>query len=169
MTELQRALIYGSMIGSILMEYEEPRPEPVEIIVKRINGMMEKYSAGKYRKQYIEAVELANRVWAEAIDYFIDKNVAIEAVRTVSALWSESEKELFLYATLWEHNFNNLEEYQSGKSDICIETNSFNVSGYIIEALNRELGIVTDNRLSVMKRSIETKINLKRLEKEAGL
>ena len=86
MTNLQISIIYASMIGSILNEFDQSK-SPIEEIKRQIKKFMFKRSRTN-TIDFTAAIKAGNKIWVDAIDHFTKENLSIDAFAVVVACWS---------------------------------------------------------------------------------
>ena len=98
-----KALIYCTMIGSLLKEFDgDAHVEAIEDLKstvgsfirsrshqKKKNGKLIPVRQRPMRKVYIEAVTIGDQIWQNSIDEYKGKDFAIEIYSTINGLWSK--------------------------------------------------------------------------------
>lgn len=142
-TPLQHAIMLGTIIGSIMSNYNpyiaDERKKPIETIRKRLKKFMFKRSRTN-EKEFLGAVAFANIVWRKSVNHFAEQNIKIDAVSTIIRLYDLYAEPLSKYANIHEKQ---MEAYAYGSEmqDADIEQTSYEVSDYIIEQLSVFTGI----------------------------
>ncbi len=167
---MQKAIIYGSVMGSILNEYShKEQTKAINQIRADIRKMMSSRSRTNYKELH-GAIMIADRAWKRAIDHFAAKNISIEAIRTTANLYAAAPEELKRFANITQKKIDALERSADHSTSLDVEMSSHEVSDYIIGAVNEAIGAgKKESKLSGMKRKAETMANLKRMEAECGL
>jgi len=88
MNNLQIAIIYSSMLGSILNEFDKS-PRAVMEIRKRIKKFMYK-RARSNNKEFTEAIKRGDSVWRETLEFFRKQELKIDSFALIVALWSSN-------------------------------------------------------------------------------
>lgn len=88
MNNLQIAIVYSSIIGSMLNEFEKTK-KPVEDMKRQVKKFMFRRSRTN-RKEFYAAIEVGTNVWQRAIDHFAEQELKIDAFSTIVALWSSN-------------------------------------------------------------------------------
>jgi len=86
MNNLQIAIIYSSLLGSILNEFDKS-PSPIMDLKKQVKKFMFKRSRSN-KKEFMEAIHKGQSVWNEALDHYRDSNLKIDSFALIVALWS---------------------------------------------------------------------------------
>lgn len=161
MTELQKAIIISSMIGSILANYDPrkkaERGKGLVILRKRLKKMMMQRSKSN-RKEFIEAIQVGDKVWRDAVNHFSDKNISIEAVSITIRLYHLYSTQLQRFANIGDRQIDAFA--MGGNGTEGHEKNSFIVADYILKALAPFTGEHLENKLSLRKTIIKQNLIL---------
>ena len=132
MNNLQVSIIYASIIGSILNEFEQTK-KPVEEMKRQIKKFMFKRSRTN-TKEFMEAVRNGNEIWANTVDYFAEEKLSIDAFSTIVALWSSQAELLTRFVNLSE---NRIERFSmlNDNDRLDAEMDAYKVAQY----LNKEI------------------------------
>ena len=162
MTDLQRAIIMGSIIGSLMSAYDptkaRERKKPISIIRARIKRAMFKRSRSN-KKEFTEAIKVANEAWKTSVTHFLDDKITIETIATVMRLYDLYSVPLSRFFDLHEKQ---IQDFANGQDDFVFEEKSFEVADYIIDVLADETGIKREHKLSLRHRMIKDNIILER-------
>lgn len=143
-TPLQNAMMLGSIIGSILSNYDpkvaRDRARPIQTLRARLKKFMYIRSRSNH-KEFAEAVNYANIAWQKSINHFVEQKLKIEAISTIVRLYDLYEEPLTKYANV---RAKQIEAYAMGITEDTTlehETNSYEVADYIIEQLAAFSGV----------------------------
>lgn len=181
MTEVQRAIILVSMIGTLLEEYKEDELTPaikelrdvcqrfmekqsgVEMEIQfdwRRNRVMKPRINKKRHERFLEAVKIGDRIWQGGLDRYASQSVTIDAVSTIMALYEFAPEILHKHARLSRER---IEAYRMSGTfgDEKYKRDGAVIGGYLTELLAKEMGMKINGRLRALKHKIE-------MEKEAA-
>lgn len=182
MTEVQRAIILVSMIGTILDEYKEDELTPaikelrdvcqrfmdkqsgVETVLvigqfgKR--SMQPRVTNPKRHEQFLATIKIGDRIWQGALDRYAKQGIKIDAVATITALYTFAPNVLRKHARITQDR---IDAYRAEGWDGDDRHKSAGavIGGYLTELLASEMGIKINGRLHALKHKIE-------MEKEAA-
>jgi len=148
-TRLQNAIILSSIIGTILGNYDPKnrydRHKAINTLRRRIAKFMFKRSRSN-RKEFVQAIAYADKVWRDAVTHFEKQNLSIEAISTVIRLYDLYADVLSKYANI---NEKQVEAYAMSATGVSvdIEMTSYKVSDYILELLSDITGVKRVNKL----------------------
>lgn len=100
MTNLKIAIIYSSIIGSILSEFEKDK-KPVQDLKRQVKKFMYKRSRTN-TKDFKEAIKRGEEVWTATLEEYKTGNVKIDAFYIIVALWSSHSELLAKFVNLSE-------------------------------------------------------------------
>ena len=128
MTQLQISIIYSSIIGSILSEFEQTK-RPIEELKRQIKKFMFKRSRSN-RKEFDEAIKAGNKIWIDAIDYFTKENLSIDAFAVIVACWSSHDDALAKHANLTQKRIDSFSMLNDSER-LEAEMDAYRVSDYL--------------------------------------
>ena len=148
-TNLQNAIISGSIIGSILSnyDYKECRGALAKIR-KDIKKMM--FSRSRTNaKEFEEAIKIADNAWRDTINHFasMNKKMEIEALTSVSWLYNLYEEPLKRFANISQKKMELATMKISEQTQLHHEQNSYETIDYLIERLSESTGIKRESKL----------------------
>ena len=100
MTNLQTAIIYASMLDSILAEFEKS-PQAIMDLKRQVKKFMFKRSRTN-KKEFREAILLGHKLWKDSIDHHAEKEMKIDSFALIVALWSSQAELLKKFVNLTE-------------------------------------------------------------------
>lgn len=142
---VKKAVIYASLIGTILSEYEEHER------TKQINNILTNLSRFLIitkRKQagiYFEALEIAKTSWEDSVLHFKNDKKLIESVTLVNDFYDQAREALRRYARVSPEMVN---QFSASQGDEIKD--SYEVSDYIIGNVYEALG-ETKKSLGLLK------------------
>lgn len=129
-TDLQKAILYASILGSILNEYtyQESNKAIFEIKAKIAKFMKQRKRTNP--KDYITAVMHGKEVWHKAME--ATENARVTGVHLVMAIWETEEQLLARMANLSEKRMNKFGNLDDGKHELEAEENAFEVGQKLV-------------------------------------
>ena len=135
MTNLHKAIIYASMFGSILSEFDKS-PKAIMDIRVQVKKFMYKRSRTN-RKEYVEAVKIGHKVWSDAINHYAEKNLKIDSFALVVALWSDQAELLARFVNLTQKRMDRFSLIND--NDLLVaELDAYEVADYINKLIEKE-------------------------------
>lgn len=135
MTNLHKAIIYASMFGSILSEFDKS-PKAIMDIRVQVKKFMYKRSRTN-RKEYVEAVTIGHKVWSDAINYYAEKNLKIDSFALVVALWSDQAELLARFVNLTQKRMDRFSLINDNDL-LDAELDAYEVADYINKLIEKE-------------------------------
>lgn len=132
MNNLQIAIIYSSIIGTILSEFETSN-KTITILKKRIKKFMFSRSRTN-KKDFLEAVRKGEEVWGDAINHFAKEKINIDAFSTIIAVWSSQAEILERFVHLSEKNIEKFSLLNSNDR-LDAEMNGYKVAEYLTKGI----------------------------------
>ena len=133
MTNLQKAITYSSVIGSMLNEYEKT-PAAIQDLKRQVKKFMFKRSRTN-AKEFQEAIKKGNEIWIKAIDNFAEQNLKIDAFSTIVAVWSSQAELLARFANITEKRMDKF-CILNDNDDLEAEQAGYRVAEYLNEHIN---------------------------------
>lgn len=133
MNNLQTAIIYASIIGTILSEFETSN-KTITILKKRIKKFMFSRSRTN-KKDFLEAVRKGEEVWGDAINHFAKEKISIDAFSTIIAVWSSQAELLARMVNLSEKRVEKFSMLNSNDR-LDAELNGYKVAEYITGSIS---------------------------------
>jgi len=132
MTNLQIAIIYSSMLGSILNEYDKS-PKAIMDLKRQVKKFLYK-RARSNQKEFTEAIRIGQKVWVDAINKFAEDEIKIDSFAIIIALWSSEAKTLTKFVNLSEKR---MEKFSMANSSDLLspELDAYRVAGFINNAI----------------------------------
>ena len=159
-TNLQNAIISGSIIGSLLANYDHKECRgALAKIRKDIKKMMFRRSRTN-EKEFREAIAIADKAWRDTVNHFakLDKKMEIEALTSVSWLYNLYAKPLERFANISQKKMELATMKISEATQLHHEQNSYETIDYLIERLAESTGIKRENKLktrfTIMKQNL---------------
>lgn len=134
MTNLQITIIYSSIIGSMLNEFEQTK-KPIEKMKKRVNKFMYRRSRTN-EKEFIEAIKAGNEIWVKAIDHFSDEKLSIDAFSTIIAVWSSQADNLSRFVNLSQKLIDSF-SMLNDNDRLDAELDGYKVANYLNDEINK--------------------------------
>ena len=132
---IKKALIYSSLIGTILNEYEEQeRTRAMKSILANI-GKFLLITKRKQASLYFEALKISSKAWEDAIDHFEHSDKRIEGVTAINEFYGQAGDHIRRYAKVSPEMI-----YQFSHSYVGSVVDSYEVSDYIIRKVQEALG-----------------------------
>jgi len=134
-TSRRKAIVYGTLIRSILLSYElNERTNAIDDLLRGISTMLNK---AHYTHPFVmaEGMLIATGAWEDAIAYFKGDNKMIESTTCVVDFYNQASKELQKFAGIGNGKINRFVASHNGKV-----LDSYEVSDYIIKLVKAELG-----------------------------
>jgi hypothetical protein len=157
-TSYQKAVIAGSIIGTILSEYKgRDRSNEVRKIQSSIHDAMNRYAyvhigAMKCPNQsYIDAVGIANKVWVRTVNHFSGKGVSVSVVFAVLSLFSMYGDDLVSQGFVTQDMIDKYTESELW-DDIEKEGETNKVFDFMIDSLREETGEQVPGHIGALKR-----------------
>lgn len=162
---MQTAIIYASIIGTILNEYDHSeQTNAINQIRSDVRKLMSSRSKSNH-KEWHEAVMLADEAWKKAINHFVKHKLSIEAIRAVANIYAAAPDELKKYANITQKKIDKLERSAKEGTGFQIENNSHIVSDYLVATIRHMTGAdIKSNGLAALKRKAQTKANLAKMD-----
>lgn len=128
MNNLQVSIIYSSIIGSLLSEFEQSK-KPIEDMKRQVKKFMFKRSRTN-KKEFQEAVKQGNKIWVNTIAHFEEAKLSIDVFSTVIALWSSQADLLARFVNL---NENRIERFSmlNDNDRLDAEMDAYKVAEYL--------------------------------------
>lgn len=137
MNNLQTAIIYVSMVDSLIKEFAPQESNNAINDIKRVTTKFLKQRQRTNAKMFIEAILTANTAWTNSIKYFAEKNYKIDVYSLINGLWVDQEEIILKYTNLTEKRVakfllssDDLHTYESEKQ-------AYEVSSYLTDQLKQ--------------------------------
>ena len=129
-TDLQKAILYVSILGSILNEYtyQESNRAIFELKAKIAKFMKQRKRTNP--KDYVKAVMHGKEVWCKAME--ATSNARVTGVHLIMAIWENEEQLLSRMANLSEKRMNAFGRLDDGKHELEAEHNAFDVGQKLV-------------------------------------
>lgn len=132
---LKKAVIYASIIGTVLNEYElHERTKQITAILNNV----QRFLLITRRKQpviYLEALEVANKAWVDTVLHYREHDKKLESVTVINEFYGEAREYLRKYAKLSIEMINQFSDSYDGEI-----VDSYEVSDYLIDKVYEALG-----------------------------
>lgn len=149
----RRSLIIATLIGTMLDSYDnEDKTKLHRELQVRIRKGIERYKKQHSKANALALIMIGDRVWKRAIDFFKEKEIYIEASNLVLRFWIEDEKNLSKYYGLGKGKIGEWAKPYKGENAYELEKATGAVVDYLMREINTELGIVTQEKISVLER-----------------
>lgn len=161
-TKLQNAIIAGSIIGSLLSNYN---PNETNKNLKQIRADIKKMMYRRSRsnkKEFVEAIAIADKAWSDTINHFtkINEQMPIEALNSVMRLYNLYAEPLKRFANISEKKMEKLMFKIEERVSQEHENNSFEAIDFLLDRLSESTGVNTDKglktKLAIIKGNIIT-------------
>ena len=101
-------------------------------------------------------------MWADAVNYFAQKKVLIEASSCISQIQAKDEKGFSKYFGLTERKIEDWAKVYHGKDAVELEKNSREVAGYVYTGASKLYGIeIEESKKTKLPTLIQEKLNEK--------
>ena len=146
-TNLQNAIIAGSVLGSLFAEYD---PKGTKKSMKIIRANLKKMMYVRARsnpKEFKEAIDLSDKIWRKTVNHFADKKepLAIEALSSIMRFYNLYSAPLQRFSSVSDKKIERL--MIGANCDYEHENNSYMVIDYITDELSEFTGIKRENKL----------------------
>lgn len=136
MNNLQVAIIYSSVIGAMLAEFEDTKKPLVEM-KRQVKKFMYKRSRTN-TNEFNEAIMQGNEIWTKAIDNFAEKNLSIDAFSTIIAIWSSQSELLSRFVNLTEKRVERF-SMLNDNDNLDAEMNGYIVARYLNNEIKKSI------------------------------
>lgn len=172
MTQIQRAIILVSIIGTILDEYrnQDELSAPVRALkfaCKRFminqSGMREipfigkKITDARKYQQFAKTVMIGDKIWQKAIDRYASQSITIEATSLIRALYDFAPDLLAKYAHISSKKINDYMAEAIDGDEKCKRDGAV-IGGYLTELLAEEMGIKINGRLRALRMKVQREV-----------
>jgi len=140
---LKTSIIYASMIGSLLNEYEpKENNSSINELKKQLRKFMQKRSKTN-TSEFLQSLKIGNEVWIKSIDHFKENSYLIEAVSLVVALWSRQAETLAKFCNLTEKRIDAFAlQNMSDNHTLESEQNSYTVANYLNSQIEKSIELL---------------------------
>ena len=128
MTNIQTAIIYASMLDSIIAEFEKSHPAIMDL-KSQVKKLMFKRSRTN-KKEFHEAILLGHKLWKDAIDHHAEKEMKIDSFALIVALWSSQAELLKKFVNLTERRIERFSLINDNEL-LGAELDAYKVAAYI--------------------------------------
>ena len=137
-----KAVIYASMIGSILSEYEDDEITYTVASMKTNITLMLKSASMTNIMLYTKYIAISEDVWRSSLNKFSTANKKIEIIRVVAVLYDEAKSELNRLCKITDKMIDRFEVEGAGDacSTVDIQLDSSEVALYLIDEVRKRLG-----------------------------
>jgi len=168
MTKNQQTIILVSVIGTILSEYDGSESTKAVRELKFVCERFMKTQSGvkvipfvgvrivdpKKHKQFFDTVMIGDTIWRKALDRYAKQNITIEATALIRAVFNFAPELLSKNANISKKRIDALcngavDGDESHKRQGCV------IGGYLVELLNKEMGIKINGRLGALRAKVE--------------
>lgn len=171
MTQIQRAIILVSLIGTILEEYRydelSAAVRALKFACKRFminqSGTREipfvgmKVTDVRKYQQYAKTVMIGDRIWQRALDRYAQDKITIEATSLIRAIYDFAPELLAKYAHISKKKINDyMAEGVNG--DEKHKRDGTIIGGYLVELLAEEMGLKINGRLRALRMKVEREV-----------
>lgn len=135
MNNIQTAIIYSSMLGSILNEFEKS-PKAIMDLKMQVKKFMFKRSRTN-KKKFIEAIHEGQKVWNDAINHYAKQNMKIDSFAIIVALWSSQSELLSKFVNLTQKRIDRFSLINDSEL-LEAELDAYAVASYINNTVNKK-------------------------------
>lgn len=139
-TPLQNAIIAASIIGSILGMYDhriaKERTRAVGVLQSRIKKFLFSRSRTN-KKEFNEAVEIADAAWGKTIKFFHAQKLQMETVTAIVEIYELYDKELARFVNIHEKQMDNYTIGADEDVPLEIEKSSRVVIGFMLDEISK--------------------------------
>ena len=137
-----KAIIYASMIGSILNEYEGNEITYTVASMKKNIEIMLKSANMTNAMLYVKYIAISEDVWRSSLNKFAATNHKIEIIRIVAVLYDEAKSEMNRLCKITDKMIERFEVEGAGDScsTVEIQMSSSVVGLYLIDEVRQRLG-----------------------------
>lgn len=162
----KKAIMYGSMIESILKQYDQDELTYTAASMKFNIALMMKSAMMTNPKKYRTAVMQSQEIWNDTFKHF-EHRKKIEIIRIVAVLYDKSSSEMANLCHITDKMIDRFDQEGMFESSapLSVQEGSMEVGYFIIDRVREVLGKQPrENRLAGLKAKLNND-NKKRLEK----
>ena len=155
-----KAIIYASMVGSLLNQYEDDEITYTVACMKRNIGLMLRSAEMTNPSIYVKAIMTGDRIWKESLDYWAAQNKKIEIIHTVAVLYDESSTEFNRLCKVTDKMMDRFVVEGAGthNTSVDVQADSSDVALFLVNKVREYLGKEPRvNKLAGLKEKMENK------------
>jgi len=156
----RKIILLGSMVGSLLAQYDDDEVTYTVSCMKFNIGLMMQSALITNGKIYIEAIQTGDRIWKDSLDHWAKQNKKIEIIRTVSVLYDEGSSEFKSLCKITDKMIERFETegMATHNTSVEVQADSSDVALYLVNKVREHLGKKPrTNKLAGLRSKVEKK------------